>query len=159
MKRGRGDVLRLRPWSDPGNASWQSDLPLFYLKVGDVELRQGVKIDMAKLQQGLKIDDAEVDQGQVVQALDSYRAGFAIAERLAKSDPSNGDWQRTLSLSYQEVGGVEVLQGQLAQALESFQASALTQTEDTAIGASFSKIALAEVVHVKGRQSLLWASM
>jgi hypothetical protein len=37
--------------------------------------------------------------------------------------------------------------------------SALTQTEDTAIGASFSKIALAEVVHVKGRQSLLWASM
>ena len=38
-------------------------------------------------------------------------------------------------------------------------ASALTQTEDTGIGASFSKIALAEVVHVKGRQSLLWALM
>jgi hypothetical protein len=37
--------------------------------------------------------------------------------------------------------------------------SALTQTEDTGIGASFSKIALAEVVHVKGRQSLLWALM
>jgi hypothetical protein len=39
------------------------------------------------------------------------------------------------------------------------KASALTQTEDTGIGASFSKIALAEVVHVKGRQSLLWALM
>jgi hypothetical protein len=39
------------------------------------------------------------------------------------------------------------------------EASALTQTEDTGIGASFSKIALAEVVHVKGRQSLLWALM
>jgi hypothetical protein len=38
-------------------------------------------------------------------------------------------------------------------------ASALTQTEDTGIGASFSKIALAEVVYVKGRQSLLWALM
>jgi hypothetical protein len=38
-------------------------------------------------------------------------------------------------------------------------ASALTQTEDTGIGASFSKIALAEVVHMKGRQSLLWALM
>jgi hypothetical protein len=37
--------------------------------------------------------------------------------------------------------------------------SALTQREDTGIGASFSKIALAEVVHVKGRQSLLWALM
>jgi hypothetical protein len=37
--------------------------------------------------------------------------------------------------------------------------SALTQTEDTGIGASFSKIALAEVVYVKGRQSLLWALM
>jgi hypothetical protein len=38
-------------------------------------------------------------------------------------------------------------------------ASALTQIEDTGIGASFSKIALAEVVHVKGRQWLLWAWM
>jgi hypothetical protein len=38
-------------------------------------------------------------------------------------------------------------------------ANAPTQTEDTGIGASFSKIALAEVVHVKGRQSLLWALM
>ena len=35
----------------------------------------------------------------------------------------------------------------------------LIQTEDTGIGASFSKIALAEVVHVKGRQSALWAVM
>ena len=58
-----------------------------------------------------------------MQALGSYRAGLAIAERLAKSDPSNADWQRILSLSYQEIGGVEALQGQLAQALESFQAS------------------------------------
>ena len=38
-------------------------------------------------------------------------------------------------------------------------ASALTQTEGTGIRASFSKIALAEVVHTNGRQSLLWASM
>ena len=35
--------------SDPSNAGWQSDLPMFYLKVGDVELRQGIKIDMAKI--------------------------------------------------------------------------------------------------------------
>ena len=37
--------------------------------------------------------------------------------------------------------------------------SALTQTEGTGIWASFSKIALAEVVHTNGRQSLLWESM
>ena len=37
--------------------------------------------------------------------------------------------------------------------------SALTQTEGTGIRASFSKIALAEVVDTNGRQSLLWASM
>jgi hypothetical protein len=37
--------------------------------------------------------------------------------------------------------------------------SALTQTEGTGIWASFSKIALGEVVHTNGRQSLLWASM
>jgi hypothetical protein len=36
---------------------------------------------------------------------------------------------------------------------------ALTQTEDTGIGASFARIALAAVVHVKGRQSLLRALM
>jgi hypothetical protein len=36
---------------------------------------------------------------------------------------------------------------------------AQTQAEDTGIGATFSKIALAEVAHVNGRQSLLWALM
>jgi hypothetical protein len=46
-----------------------------------------------------------------------------------------------------------------AQETDIHSAIALTQTEDTWIGASFSKIALAEVVHVKGRQSLLWALM
>ena len=38
-------------------------------------------------------------------------------------------------------------------------AYALTQTEGTGIWASFSKIALADVVHTNGRQSLLWESM
>ena len=50
-------------------------------------------------------------------------------------------------------------EGALGPELTELNASALTQTEDTGIGASFSKIALAEVVHVKGRQSLLWALM
>jgi tetratricopeptide (TPR) repeat protein len=109
--------------SDSTNASWQNDLSLAYQKVGDVELRRGMKIDMDKIQQGQKVDSAEVDQGQLAQALDSYRAGFAIAARLAKSDPSNADWQRNLSLSYAAIGGAEALQGHLAQALESSQAS------------------------------------
>ena len=50
-------------------------------------------------------------------------------------------------------------EGALGPELTELNASALLQTEDTGIGASFSKIALAEVVHVKGRQSLLWALM
>jgi hypothetical protein len=50
-------------------------------------------------------------------------------------------------------------QGALRQLNIVHGTSALTQTEDTGIGASFSKIALAEVVHTNGRQSLLWALM
>jgi hypothetical protein len=39
-------------------------------------------------------------QGHLHIALASYQASFVIAERLAKSDPSNAGWQRDLSLSY-----------------------------------------------------------
>ena len=108
--------------SDPGNANWQHDLSLFYQKVGDVELQQGVKIDRVKLQQGQRIDDAEIDQGQIAQALESYRAGLAIAERLAKSDPSNTDWQRNLALGYMRLGSVYAAQNDSAKARDAFKA-------------------------------------
>jgi hypothetical protein len=36
-------------------------------------------------------------------ALQSYREGWAITGRLAKSDPSNTDWQDDLSRSYERI--------------------------------------------------------
>ena len=39
-------------------------------------------------------------------ALQSFRASLAIAERLAKADAGNAGWQRDLSVSYEKVGNV-----------------------------------------------------
>ena len=39
-------------------------------------------------------------QGDTAAALKSYRAGFAIAEKLASRDPRNSLWQRDLAVSY-----------------------------------------------------------
>ena len=55
----------------------------------------------------------QVAQGNLPAALTSYQAGFAIIDRLAKSDPGNAGWQRDLSVSYREVGDVQMAQGDL----------------------------------------------
>ena len=52
--------------SDPDNAGWQRDLSVSYERIGD----------------------ALVAQGRLPEALQSYRDGLAISERLAKSNPS-----------------------------------------------------------------------
>ncbi len=52
----------------------------------------------------------------------SYQGSLAISNRLAKADPNNAGWQRELSVSYNDVGGVQVKQGNLAEALKSYQA-------------------------------------
>ena len=57
----------------------------------------------------------------MAQALESYRAGLAIADHLAKSDSGNANWQGLLSVFHSKVGNVELEQGQFAQALESYQ--------------------------------------
>ena len=67
-----------------------------------------------------KVGDVQVTQGDLADALASYQADLAIAERLAKSDPG---WQRDLSVSYNKVGDVQVAQGKLADAIASYQAS------------------------------------
>ena len=70
-----------------------------------------------------KVGDVQVAQGNLAEALQSYRAGLAIRERLAKADPDNAGWQRDLSVSYEKVGDVQVAQGDLAGALQSYRAS------------------------------------
>jgi len=57
-------------------------------------------------------------QGNLPAALDRYQASLAIADRLAKADPGNADWQRDRSVSHNKIGDVLVDQGNLPAALE-----------------------------------------
>ena len=44
-----------------------------------------------------------VVQGNLAEALKTFRDSLAIADRLAKADPSNADRQRNLSIPYERV--------------------------------------------------------
>ncbi len=70
-----------------------------------------------------KVGDVQKAQGNLPAALASYQARLAISDRLAKSDPGNGGWQRDLSISYSRVGDVQKAQGNLSAALTSYQES------------------------------------
>ena len=64
-----------------------------------------------------------VAQGKLADALAAYQASLAIAERLAKADADNTEWQRDLSVSHDKIGDVLGAQGKLADALAAFQAA------------------------------------
>ena len=76
----------------------QSDLPVAYIKLGDMLMAQG----------------------NLAEALTSYRKGLAIIERLAKADPDNTGWQRDLLASYGRVGLVLAQQGESILARDTF---------------------------------------
>ena len=71
----------------------------------------------------LGLGDIRLDRGNLPEALKSYRDGLAIADRLAKADPGNAEWQRDLSVSYNKIGDVLVAQGDLPGALKSYRDS------------------------------------
>jgi hypothetical protein len=60
-------------------------------------------------------------QGNLPAALESFRVTLAVRERLAKVDPTNAAWQRSLSVSHEKIGLVLQLQGNLSGALESYR--------------------------------------
>jgi tetratricopeptide (TPR) repeat protein len=66
-----------------------------------------------------KVGDVEVAQKNLSDGLASYRAALTIREHLAKADPSNGDWQRNLSISYER--NVESAQQDPQAALASYR--------------------------------------
>ena len=67
-----------------------------------------------------KIGDVEAFQGDAAGALQSFRDSLAIAERLAKSDPSNVLWQTDVVQLDEELGDAALAQGQLSDALKSY---------------------------------------
>ena len=62
-----------------------------------------------------------LDQGDPAAALDSYRAGLDIRERLAAQDPGNAGWQADLAASHGQLGQVLTAMGRREQALEMFR--------------------------------------
>ena len=65
--------------------------------------------------------DVAVAEGALPTALDAYRAGQAIADKLAKSDPGNAGWQRDLSVSQGRIGNVLATQRNLPAALDAYR--------------------------------------
>jgi tetratricopeptide (TPR) repeat protein len=61
--------------------------------------------------------------GVLDQALQASRDSLAIAERLAKGDPGNANWQHDLAIAFSSVGDVLVGQGKLDEALQAYRNS------------------------------------
>ena len=68
-----------------------------------------------------ELGDVLVVVGDLPAALDAFRQGMAISERLARQDQGNAQWQRDLSISHERVGDVLVAQGDLPAALDAFR--------------------------------------
>jgi tetratricopeptide (TPR) repeat protein len=75
------------------------------------------------------LGDVLAAQGDRPAALASYRAAFAIQERLAQTDAGNTDWQRDVSLSHDRIGDVLVAQGDQPGALTSYRAGLAIQEQ------------------------------
>jgi tetratricopeptide (TPR) repeat protein len=59
-------------------------------------------------------------RGDLSEARRRYGAAYAIAERLAASDPGNTEWRRDLSVSHNKLGNVAVTAGNLDEARAQF---------------------------------------
>ena len=66
-------------------------------------------------------------QGDLAGALAAYRESLSVIQRLAKSDPSNVDWQRDTGVSQERIGDVLSAQGDLAGSLAAYRKSLLVR--------------------------------
>jgi tetratricopeptide (TPR) repeat protein len=71
----------------------------------------------------LGLGDVEQAQGNIAGARSLYETAVAIAEPIAKTDPSDAGWQRDISVSYERIGNVLLRQGKLTDALVWFRNS------------------------------------
>lgn len=94
-------------------------------------------------------------EGDLAGALTSYREVLAIIGRLAQSDPGNADWQRDLSVSYDNVGDVRMAQGDLPGALKSYRDSLAIKSAPGAIQSRQRRLAAQSIGFVQqGRRRL-----
>lgn len=76
---------------DPANPKWQHDLCISYANISATHERIGGRC--------IALDD-------LPGALANYQQGLAVRERMAASDPSNTEWQRSLAVSRGRVGAL-----------------------------------------------------
>jgi tetratricopeptide (TPR) repeat protein len=92
----------------------------------DAAHREGIEpedIDRERAVLGNRRADLLLQRGDLGGAEQAYRASLAVAERLAKADPSNAQWQRDLSVSQIYIGQVLSAQGDLGGAEQAYRAS------------------------------------
>jgi len=65
----------------------------------------------------IKLGNVFVAAGQLEPARTAFEQSLAIAERLAKADPSNSEWQRDLSWSYAKRAEMDERDGKQREAL------------------------------------------
>ena len=68
-----------------------------------------------------KIANVQRARGNLDAALEAYQDSLAIAEKLAAQDPSNAEWQRDLSVSFERIGAEHYARGNLDAALEAYE--------------------------------------
>ena len=76
----------------------------------------------------LGLGDIAVARDDLTVGNSSYNEAQKIADRLAKADPKNPEWQRNLSMAYDRLGDVLVDQGNLLDALKFFRESLAIET-------------------------------
>ena len=72
-----------------------------------------------------------IGQEKLDEALDAYRSGLAVMERLTKSEPGNLGWQRELAVVIGMVGAILAQQDKTAEALATYE-QGLAVTEQLA---------------------------
>lgn len=107
--------LDLRAVASRADQAWLQAAPDYAKAAPDWQHEEKVMYDTA--------GDIDMAAGKLAAARKTYEKGFAIAERLAKADPSNSRWQRDLFSSYNSLGRVQRAAGDLAAARTAYEQS------------------------------------
>jgi tetratricopeptide (TPR) repeat protein len=102
--------------------AWQQRLVFDYEGAKET-LRKLLAVDPDQTWRWIDIGDISVTTGKLNDAIAAFREARASAERLTKTDPTNTQWQRDLSVSHNNIGDVQAAQGDAPTALTSYQAS------------------------------------
>jgi tetratricopeptide (TPR) repeat protein len=90
-----------------------------FQKARDVAERSGNGRDDMAADHGL--GDVRVARGDLSGAAAAYEAGLAAAKQRAAQDPSNTEWRRDLSVTFDRIGDVQRARGNLEAALQAYQ--------------------------------------